>query len=156
MTTRASRWILWLGLALLAPVPILAFGSGRVPAAELATLALATLAVWGTEGGAGAVPAIFLVLALQAAAALLVWWLLAGLATRALAGRSRPQRAVATLAALLAGVLVSQVFPIYRDPFRALPDAVATSPDNARRPPAERAALPPPLPEPAPPVARTE
>ena len=57
MTTRTSRWILWLGLALLAPVPILAFGSGRVPAGELATLALATLAVWGTQGGAGVITA---------------------------------------------------------------------------------------------------
>jgi hypothetical protein len=156
MTTRTSRWILWLGLALLAPVPILAFGSGRVPAGELATLALATLAVWGTQGGAGVVPLIFLVFALHAAAALLVWWLLAGLATRAVAGRSRLQRAVATLAALLAGVIVSQVFPIYRDPFRALPDAVSTSPDNASELPPDRAALPPPLPEPALPFARTE
>jgi hypothetical protein len=90
------------------------------------------------------VPLIFLVFALHAAAALLVWWLLAGLATRALAGRSRPQRAVATLAALLAGVVVSQVFPIYRDPFRALPDVMTPSPDNASELPPDRAALGPP------------
>jgi hypothetical protein len=156
MSVRAARWILWLGLVLLAPVPILAFGSGQVPASTHALLAGASLAVWMSEGGAGAVPVIFLVFALHATAALAVWWGVASLAAWALRGRSRARVAWLTLGALLAGGLLVRTLPVHRDPFRALPAAVAVSRGNARVMPAQRAAGPAPQPDPALPFARTE
>jgi hypothetical protein len=143
VTTRAPRILLAIGLWLLAPVPLLVFGTGWLPAAKLAVLALAGAAVWATEGGSGVVPLIVAVFGLQSLAWAAVWWLVAGLPARVL--RRAPPGAVAVAATgLLAAVaLVVFAFPIYDDPFRALPDAVATSPDNAtelshqeiRRPP---------------------
>jgi hypothetical protein len=163
MSRRMSRILLAFGLWLLAPVPVVVFGSGWVPASELAVLALASAAVWITEGGGGVVPLLVLLFGTQSLLFAGLWWLVSGLVARALTKRPPATVTLATVGLLAAAVLAVIALPVYDDPFGALPEAVATSPDNPIEPLADLPLHPPAsirtsaeLPTPPLPFERTE
>jgi hypothetical protein len=141
MSVHASRRLLWLGLTAFAPVPILIFGTGFVPAAKLLFYAGVCAVVLLTQNRGGAVPLILLVFSLQAAVWMGLWWLVAHAATRPLQRASGRAVAGTTFALLLGIMLVPSALGLYSDPFRALPAAVATTPGNATSAAASRTEL---------------
>lgn len=119
MTPRAARWLLWLGAVLTIPVPILVFGPGRVPAAQLAELAAAGLAIAVVETARGNVLAISGVLLGQAALWAAGLWLVAWALARALAALGPRGLRRATLGILAAALVLACAIPIYHNPFAA-------------------------------------
>lgn len=119
MSARTARRLLWLGLFLIAPLPMLWVEPVRVPAArylELGGICVAVLAVEGAGGVVGTLAGLFVAHALVYA--LLLWgaaWLLA----RSTARLGNRARARLVLALLLAAVIGAAAFRLYRTPFRA-------------------------------------
>jgi hypothetical protein len=117
MSASASRWLLWLGLVVALPVPILFLGPGLVPAARLLMLGGIGIAVMLLENARGAVGPLTAVLLGQGVLYLGLLWLAAHLASRLL-GRLPPRRlAAVTLAVLAAGLTLASTFAIYHTPF---------------------------------------
>jgi hypothetical protein len=117
MSARASRWLLWLGLVVVLPVPVLFIGSGLVPAARLLMLGGIGLAVMLFENARGAVGPLAALLLGQGALYLGLLWLAAHLASRSL-GRLTPRaRAAVTVATLAAGLALASTTAIYHTPF---------------------------------------
>ncbi len=119
MSTRGARWILWLGLVLLLPLPIIFLGPGGVPVGRIAmlgTISLAVVVLENTRGAPGFIAAIFLAQSVIYAGLL---WLAAGWSTRLL--RRLSSRALAGVVGglIVLGILVSSAFEIYRTPYSA-------------------------------------
>jgi hypothetical protein len=115
---KSARRILWLGLICMLPLPMLQFGA-EIPALRYLLLAGVTLGLIVSEG-MGQVPGLVLALLLGHAlvyAGLL--WLVAWLAARALSGLAPRALAVTTLGLVVAGVIVTSAFDVYRTPFGA-------------------------------------
>ncbi len=119
MSTRASRRILWIASALLVPLPVLFPGPGLVPAARFLMLGGVSLAVMLFESTRGAVGPLAALLLLQGIAWLGVLWLGAALAARLLTRLPPQARLRATLAIVLAGLVVGATVEIYHTPFAA-------------------------------------
>ena len=119
MSLRQSRWILWLAMALVVPVPVLALGPGSVPALRLLELAAISSAVMVVESSRGAVLLITLVLALQAVLWMGLFWGVAWLASRVLGRLSPRMVAGVTLGLVVAAVAVATSTDLYHTPFRA-------------------------------------
>jgi hypothetical protein len=115
MSVRTSRRLLWAGLVLMLPLPMLLFG-GLVPVARYWLLAGVAAGLIAAEGW-GSVPAeIFALFFLHALVYTLLTWLLARWLARALA--AAPGRLAAwTLALLAAGVVVTSAFHPFVTPF---------------------------------------
>jgi hypothetical protein len=119
MSPRSVRRLLWVAALFVVPLPILAFGPGRVPAAhqlELGLLALAFGALESAEGVTLTLAGIFLATGLAQAALL---WLPAWLAARVLARLPPLTRTRAAVLLVLLGVGLALVEPIYETPFSA-------------------------------------
>ncbi len=119
MTPRAARWLLWLGALFALPLPVLLFGPGRVPAAQLAELGAAGLAIAIVESTRGNVLQISGVLLAQAALWAACLWLSAWLAARLLSTLGARGLQLATLGLLASGLALACALPIYQNPFAA-------------------------------------
>ena len=117
MSPRALRRLLWVAAVFAAPLPILVFGPGLVPAAhqlELGLLALAFGVVESAQGVTLALAAAFLVPGLVYAALL---WLAAWLLAHALAKLPSTTRTRAALLLVMLGIAFALAEPIYVTPF---------------------------------------
>lgn len=123
MTPRAARRWLWLGFALMLPFPVLGPFGGFVPAARHAILFAATGAIAATEGAAGPVQGILLLFAVHLLATLLLTWLLAFLASRALATLSDSVRRNLVYGVLAVMLVCALAFAPYETPFGRAPTA---------------------------------
>lgn len=123
MTPRAARRWLWLGLALMLPFPVLGPFGGFMPAARHAILFAATGAIAVVEGAAGPVLGILLVFGAHLLATLLLTWLLAWVASRALAPLSDAMRRNLVLGVVAALLVCALVFEPYETPFGRAPTA---------------------------------
>jgi hypothetical protein len=121
VSVRRARLLLWLGLVLMAPMPLFTgVVTGLMPAARVVMLAGICLLVMLIESTKGAVGLLFLMLAAEALAQLLVLFAIAHLLAWLLGRLTRPRGLVAaTVALLLVGVVLSSAFRWYRTPFRA-------------------------------------
>lgn len=117
MSQEASRRILWLSALLTVPVPFWAFEGGRAPTAWLFELAAFTGALLWSEGGTVVALAFSLFLG-EALLATGVLYLLARLATRALARTGGDPRGSRVALVVLLLLLLS-CLEIYRTPFVA-------------------------------------
>lgn len=123
MTPRAARRWLWLGFALMLPFPVLGPFGGFLPAARHATLFAATAAIAIVEGAAGPVQGILLFFGVHLLATLLLTWLLAWLASRALAPLSDSMRRNVVWGAVAVMLLCALAFEPYETPFGRAPTA---------------------------------
>lgn len=119
MSIRAARWAWWLGLMLMLPLPFFLAETGLVPPARIFMLGIISLAVWIVEGSGGVVRITTALLLVQAIGCGGLLWIIATVAARMLRRLSPSAIRRATIAALLVGAIVTTVFPVYRDPFRA-------------------------------------
>jgi hypothetical protein len=105
---------------MMAPVPLFTgVVSAFMPVARILMLAGLCLLVMLIEGTQGAVPLQFLMFLAQALVFMALWLLVAALAARLL-GRVSPRRtAVAVLALLAGGAVLTASVDLYRTPFRA-------------------------------------
>jgi hypothetical protein len=104
----------------MAPVPLFAgVASGLLPVAGILMLSGVCVLVMLLEGTQGAVGVLFLLLFAQAVAYLMIWLGVAVLAARLLARLPRRVAGALVVTALVAGVLLTSTFPLYRTPFRA-------------------------------------
>jgi len=121
MSVRATRWVWFLGVWLMAPWPMLLLADAWVPSVRYWLLTLVALAVAVVEGAAGPVPFIVLFFALHAlattAAAFGIGWAVA----RALAPFSPGTRRLATLLALVLALAAALGLDAYRTPFGTAP-----------------------------------
>lgn len=120
MSTRAARWLLWLALVLMAPVPVMTgVVTAVVPAARILMLAGVCLLVVVLESANGVVGLFGLLLVVQAIAYLVLFFGVAHVASRLL-GRLSP-RAVAAgaLVLVVTGIALTAAFDVYQTPFRA-------------------------------------
>ena len=101
------------------PVPVLVFGPGRVPAAQLAELGAIGVAIAIAESARGNVLQIASVLLVPAALWAAALWLAAWLVARALARLGPRGLRRATLGLLAAGLAIACAVPIYHNPFAA-------------------------------------
>jgi hypothetical protein len=117
MSPRALRRLLFFAALFVLPLPILAFGPGRVPAAhqlELGLLALMFGALESWQGITLTLAGIFLATgAIQAG----LLWLLAWAVARGLATLPPTTRTRAALLLVMLGVAIAVVDPIYVTPF---------------------------------------
>ncbi|UCE85702.1 MAG: hypothetical protein JSU66_15445 [Deltaproteobacteria bacterium] len=120
MSPRSARLILWLGLALMAPVPV-ASGvvTGLMPAARILMLGGICLLVVVLEHAKGVVLLFGAMLLAQALAYLLLLFVVAHLVSRLLARLTPRARACLAIALLAIGIALSAAFEVYRTPFRA-------------------------------------
>ncbi len=119
MSVRAARWVLWISLVLMLPVPIVLLGPGLVPAARLLMLGGISLAVALFENARGAVGMLTTILLAQGLLYMALLWLVAHLASRVLGRFSAKTVARVTLALVAVGLLLSSAFEVYRGPYRA-------------------------------------
>ncbi|NNL66629.1 MAG: DUF3604 domain-containing protein [Myxococcales bacterium] len=155
MNDRAVRILLWIALALAAPIPIFVAGSGAVPLVKLALLLGLSLAVLVFESTLGAIPLLSVVIGVQVLVHVCVLWLVAWLFTRFV-----PQPVVAAvIVAVAAYGGWAWSTSAYDDPYRAMPEAATTFPGQAQTPREDFAPAtlhPAPLVEPGLPFERTE
>lgn len=116
---RAARWAWWLGMMLMLPLPFFLAETGLVPPARILMLGIISLAVWLVEGSGGVVRITTALLLVQAVGCGGLLWIIATVAARLLRRLSPVMIRRVTIAALLAGIIVTAAFPVYRDPFRA-------------------------------------
>jgi hypothetical protein len=117
MSPRALRRLLFFAALFVLPLPILAFGPGRVPAAhqlELGILALVFGALESWQGITLTLAGIFIATGAIYAALL---WLLAWAVARGLAKLPPTTRTRAALLLVLLGVAIAVADPIYVTPF---------------------------------------
>jgi hypothetical protein len=118
MSVKSIRRTLWLVLIVVAPVPIYAVETGRVPLLWL--VVVAALVTRSARIDGGPMSTLFArLLGAQAiglmVAAYLVAWLLAKILVRAV----EPERRAAVLAALVVAALLASMLAVYRVPFVA-------------------------------------
>lgn len=116
MSPKLARRILWLGLVLMLPLPMLEFG-GWIPVSRYLLLSGVTLGLILTEGW-GTVPG--LVLALLAGHVIVYGGLLWGAAwtgSRVLHRLSPRSLGPVTLGLLAAGIVLTSAFAVYVTPF---------------------------------------
>ena len=119
MSPRSARMLLWLGLALMAPLPVAAgVATGLMPVARMAMLAGVCGLVVLLENANGAVGLLCLMFLAQAAGYLALLWGVAHGLSRVLARLSPRGVAAAAALLLLAGVALTAVFDWYVTPFR--------------------------------------
>jgi hypothetical protein len=116
MSPRASRWVLWIGLVLMLPLPMLVFGA-LIPVARFLLLAGVTAGLIVAEG-MGTIPGSILgLLLLHALVYLGLTWLAAHWISRGL-GRLAPRAlGPVTLGLVAAGLILSSLFDVYVTPF---------------------------------------
>ncbi len=119
MSPRAARWILWLALLAMLPLPMLLFDA-RVPVTRFLLLGGVTAVLIVTEG-VGQVPmlalALFFVHALVYGAAI---WLVCGWLTRELSRRAPGWLGPVTVAFVLVALAFTIGFDVYVTPFAAV------------------------------------
>jgi hypothetical protein len=118
MSTRASRWLLWITFACVVPLPFFLIETGCVPALRLLMLGGVALAILATEGTQGVVGILAALLIGQALLQLVLLWGLAWLVARGLGRRSGRRRAAATLLLVVASLAIATSFDLYHTPFR--------------------------------------
>jgi hypothetical protein len=118
MSTRYARFVLWIALAFLLPLPFYLIETGAVPAVRIAMLAGVMLAMVAVEGAQGAAGIAAWLLGLQALLYLLVLWLAAGGLARLVARGSPRALALLVVGVVALGVAAASSFDIYRTPFR--------------------------------------
>jgi hypothetical protein len=117
MSVRATRWLWFVALFALLPLPWMAMGVSVVPAVRYAMLATAGLAVALTEGAQGPAPIIVGMFVLAAVLATGACGLLA-LAVGRLLGRTSPRRRAAlTLGFIVLALLAALLTQPYRTPY---------------------------------------
>ncbi|HZR84181.1 MAG TPA: hypothetical protein VFD92_23995 [Candidatus Binatia bacterium] len=121
MTVRTSRRVLFAATFLLAPAPLLVLTTGWMPPATYALLTGVCALQAASEGADGAVPRILAMFAAHTAVYLLLSWLVAWLASSALARLSPTARRAATLAIVATGLAVAVGWDVYRTPFGRRP-----------------------------------
>jgi hypothetical protein len=116
MSTRATRWVLWIALFATLPVPFFVTAPGFAPTLRIAFLALLLGAVYVSDGGPGvtAMMTVFPVVQTVVYGALLYLLarLVAGLVERVASPRFRPLLALGLVAVLVG----ASFFEIYRTP----------------------------------------
>jgi hypothetical protein len=119
LSPRSARQLLFLGGLLMAPLPVLLLGPGRVPPLRLLELGVVSLAFMVWESARGVALAVTALLLGQAALYAALLWVAAGLVARPL-GRLSP-RAIALLTGTLlaAALALSAGFDVYQTPFAA-------------------------------------
>ncbi len=126
MANRDSRpepgigWLLWAGLALLLPLPLLVF-DGMVPLVRIVLLATVTAAVAIREGAAGPVQMILVMFVAHAMIYAAVLALAARLASRALRRWSGPRLRRIVFAGILAAAVLASITTPYATPFAPAP-----------------------------------
>lgn len=119
MSIRAARWILWLTLMIILPLPFFLAETGLAPPARVFMLGLVSLAVMVVEGPSGVVRMAATLLIAQAAAYAGLLWIIATVAVRALRRLSPTTIRRVTLTAVVVAGVCAATFKVYRDPFRA-------------------------------------
>jgi hypothetical protein len=117
MTPRAARRWLWLGFVLMLPFPMLGPFGGFLPAARYAILFAATAAIAVVEGAAGPVQGILMVFGVHLLATLALTWLLAWIASRALAPLSDARRRNVVCGVVAVMLVYALAFEPYQTPF---------------------------------------
>ena len=118
MSVRASRWILWISLVLMVPVPVLVVGPALVPTARVLMLGTISLSILLLENARGAVGLLTLFLFVQALLYMGLLWLGAYLISRVFARFSRRTLAATTLLLIATGLFITSAFDVYHDAFR--------------------------------------
>ena len=121
MSVRTSRRLLWIGLLLALPLPMLALEDALVPVARFLLLGGVCVAVMLVEDAGGVVGLLALVFLGHAIVYAGLLWLLAFAISRGL-GRLPPRRLAAlTLATLALALLAATATRPYRTPFGHAP-----------------------------------
>lgn len=119
MSTRSARLILWLGLALMAPVPVLTgVVTGLMPAARILMLSGICFLVVLLENSNGVVGVFAAMLLAQASLYLILFFGVAHVLSRLIGRLPRRIAAASVLALLVAGVVLTASSDVYRTPFR--------------------------------------
>ncbi len=119
MSPRSVRALLWLGLALMAPLPVFAgVATGLMPVARMAMLAGLCGLVVLLENANGAVGLLCLMFLAQAGVYLILLWGVAHGMSRLLARLSPRGAAAATGLLLFGGVALTASIDGYETPFR--------------------------------------
>lgn len=121
MSLRATRWIWFLALFILLPLPWTGLGESLVPAIRYAMLAAAGLAVALAEGAQGPAPLIVGIFVLAAFLGTGVCALLARLAARLLSRLAPGLRATLTIGLIILGLLLALLSQPYRTPYGHAP-----------------------------------
>lgn len=117
MSVLTSRRLLWVGLLLTLPLPMLVLDDGLVPVVRFLLLGGACVAVMLVEDAGGVVGFLALVFLVHAVVYAGLLWLLAFAISRGL-GRLPPRRlAAVTLAALVLAFVAATATQPYRTPF---------------------------------------
>ena len=119
LSRRASRWLLFAALVLMAPVPLAVLGPALVPPARILMLGVITVAVMVRESARGAAPSLAAVLLVQVAIYLAAAWLAAGLVSRLLHRIGPAAVGPVTLGLVALGLALACSFEIYDTPFSA-------------------------------------
>lgn len=117
MSERASRWALWTAFIITVPVPFFLVTTGSVPVIRLVRLDVAMLHLLALEGPQGALGSLLIFLGTQTVIAAAVLMIVAAILARLTRRWPDSGRALAT-AVVLAVLLVTSAFEIYRTPFR--------------------------------------
>lgn len=117
MNPRRASCVLWLVFCFLVPLPFFLSEVGFVPPVRALLLATASLWLLVQEGPEGAVRIAVFLLFGQAVLQVGFLWILARVST-SVARRGFGRHAPAFLGALVLGLAVASLFPIYRTPFR--------------------------------------
>jgi len=119
VSPRTVRRLLFFAAVFVVPLPILAFGPGRVPAAHQLELGLLALLFGVLESAEGVTLTLAAAFLLPAAVYVAVLWVGASLLARALAKLPPLTRTRAALLLVGIGLAVGIAEPIYQTPFSA-------------------------------------
>ena len=122
MSVRTARRLLFLGLVVIAPLPMLGYDAW-IPDARFFLLAGVTTLVILFEGGAGPVPMIAVLFGAHALVYAGLLWAGAYVASRILGRVSPTARAIATWSLIAIGLAIGLGFEIYATPFGSAPIA---------------------------------
>lgn len=118
MTRRSTTFLLWLGLAVCAPLPFWMVQQGREPVAALVVKLVLLLRLIADESGLGAASAVAWMIAAQAVIGMAVLGLVAWVSVHTLERLLGPRSPAAVVTLLVALVAFSATYPMYRTPFR--------------------------------------
>jgi len=121
MSVLVARRLLWLGLLLALPLPMVALDAALVPVARFLLLGGVCVAVMLVEDAGGVVGLLALVFLAHACVYAGLLWLLAFAISRGLRGLTPRRRAALTLAALALGLVAVTATRPYRTPFGRAP-----------------------------------
>ena len=134
--SRQLRWLLFVGVVVLAPVPFFLASSGWIPVGRILLITSLIGVSIGIEGGGSISHSLFGLAAAEAAVYLAIFWVCAGFAARAVQ-RLFPTRARAIVFSLLiAAAAAATGFDLYATPFN--PVAVRSNLFAAYNPAPER------------------